>query len=103
LGKLAAQKLQIDTGARTPIRPIAYEASQKNESVKYLGVFNRRKSDSLVFLFLVILDECRQRAVEPRGGLRGGRPFVIDAGYESAIGFAEGLIPVSVSSSFRSR
>ena len=89
LGKLAAQKLQINTGARTPIRPIAYEASQKNESIKYFGLFKRRETESLSFFFRVVLDECGQRAVKPRGGLRGGRPFVIDAGDESAIGFAQ--------------
>src|SRR5437588_1024968 len=85
LGKLAAQKLQIDSGARTSVRPIAYEPGQENKRIKYLGILKRRESHELAFLFLVVVDETSQRAVHSSGRLHTGRPLVINAGDERAI------------------
>src|SRR5689334_4414329 len=83
--------MQINSGAKAPVRPIAYEASQENERVKYFRVLKDRKSHPLAFLFLVVLDEACERAIESRGGLRTGRPLVIDAGNEGSISFAQRL------------
>jgi len=78
LRKLAAQKLQIDSGARPSIRPVPGEARQKNKQMKYLGILHRGKSHSLAFLFLIVLNEICHGRVERSRRLHRGRLFIIN-------------------------